>query len=456
MIKQIRVDNLYGEFNHVINVKEDNISLILGDNGLGKTIILKMIKNLFDNNLLDFGNYEFDSFSVTLSDNSNLEIARELKIKSTKYLRYPDYLLNITYKKDQKKAQKFSIKSDDIIEHYRNGNNNASFRRHADVRIRHMIRNFIPNSIEQIGPDKWLNLSTGMFYSSIDLVKNYSEFFPKDLIEDLQFNSVPEWFHTLIKSLNVKLVETQRLLTKNNSDEKEYKNTVLQYSNELKEIIKIKAIEATNLSTKLDRTYTNRLIHKITSTNKIQNAVILKSLKDLDIKRTFLIKVGLLEPDDEAVLPINLTQNYSNETLRDVLEIHIDDSNEKLSVYYDLSQKLNTLIDIINKRFNYKIFSINKTEGFVFKSTKTNNKIPLTNLSSGEQHELVLFYELLFNTPENSLILIDEPEISLHIKWQNEFINDLKEIGKLINMKAIIATHSPDIINNNWDLTIEL
>ena len=221
--------------------------------------------------------------------------------------------------------------------------------------------------------------------------------------------------------------------------------------------IQNKAIEATSLSTKLDRTYTNRLIEKITSTNTTTNTSIDQSLKNLESKRTFLIKVGLLENDDEAILPINLNLGYrDNETLRDVLDSYIDDSYEKLSVYHDLSKKLNTLIDIINKRFSYKEFYVNKTQGFIFKSNKTQKKIPLTNLSSGEQHELVLLYELLFNTPENSLILIDEPEISLHINWQNEFINDLKEVSDLINLKSIIATHSPDIIDNNWDLTIEL
>lgn len=294
-------------------------------------------------------------------------------------------------------------------------------------------------------------------YSTQELVERYSDYFPEEIIEEMKIKEIPDWFIQLTKSINIKLVETQRLLTKINSEEKEYKNSVIQYSNQLKEIIKIKALEATNLSTKLDRTYTNRLIEKITSTNTTSNNSIDKSLKDLEFKRLFLIMVGLLEHDDEAILPFNLNLGYrDNETLRDVLDIYIDDSNEKLSVYSELSQKLNTLIDIINKRFTYKKLLVNKNEGFIFKSIRTGKVIPLTNLSSGEQHELVLFYELLFNTPENSLILIDEPEISLHINWQNEFINDLKEVSNLINLKSVIATHSPDIINNNWDLTIEL
>jgi len=54
------------------------------------------------------------------------------------------------------------------------------------------------------------------------------------------------------------------------------------------------------------------------------------------------------------------------------------------------------------------------------------------------------------------MIIIEEPELSLHISWQNKFINDLKDVTAMNSVSIIIATHSPDIINDNWDLKIEL
>jgi predicted ATP-binding protein involved in virulence len=77
-------------------------------------------------------------------------------------------------------------------------------------------------------------------------------------------------------------------------------------------------------------------------------------------------------------------------------------------------------------------------------------------LSSGEQHELVILYELLFRVRENSIILIDEPEISLHVVWQHEFLKDLGQIAALSQFHALVATHSPQIISDRWDLTVEL
>jgi predicted ATP-binding protein involved in virulence len=141
---------------------------------------------------------------------------------------------------------------------------------------------------------------------------------------------------------------------------------------------------------------------------------------------------------------------------RNVLSVYIDDVQTKLQVFDELTNKIDLLVKIINnKRFLYKKMSISKKEGFIFK-TPDGKQLSPTNLSSGEQHELVLLYELLFKVTPNSLILIDEPELSLHVGWQQQFLKDLQEITKLAQFDVLIATHSPLIINDRWDLTVEL
>ena len=80
----------------------------------------------------------------------------------------------------------------------------------------------------------------------------------------------------------------------------------------------------------------------------------------------------------------------------------------------------------------------------------------MNNLSSGEKQEIVLFYELIFESGNNELLLIDEPEISLHIVWQKMFMDDLLRIVKYKGINAIVATHSPQIINNHWERQIDL
>lgn len=91
-----------------------------------------------------------------------------------------------------------------------------------------------------------------------------------------------------------------------------------------------------------------------------------------------------------------------------------------------------------------------------FFKTHNGKELKLSQLSSGEQHEVVLLYELIFKTKPGILVLIDEPEISLHITWQKEFLDDLLKIIKIQNFQVLIATHSPSIINDRWDLVYNL
>jgi predicted ATP-binding protein involved in virulence len=176
-------------------------------------------------------------------------------------------------------------------------------------------------------------------------------------------------------------------------------------------------------------------------------------------KRELLNRVGLID-SEEGNIPSALDVIGSNSSarkkiLKEVFLTYIEDSLAKLSVYKDLAEKIELFIRIINSRFLYKKINISKEIGLIFTSNQGKD-IPLSGLSSGEQHELVLFFQLLFKTEKNSLLLIDEPEISLHISWQKQFINDLLDVVKLNNLDVIIATHSPDLIADKWELTVKL
>ena len=128
----------------------------------------------------------------------------------------------------------------------------------------------------------------------------------------------------------------------------------------------------------------------------------------------------------------------------------------KLGVFDSLLEKLELFTNILNKRrFTHKTIQIDRDKGFYFK-TKKGKELELTQLSSGEQHEVVLLYELIFNAKQNTLILIDEPEISLHVTWQKEFLNDLLRIIEIQHIQVLTATHSPSIINGRWDLVYKL
>lgn len=88
--------------------------------------------------------------------------------------------------------------------------------------------------------------------------------------------------------------------------------------------------------------------------------------------------------------------------------------------------------------------------------TSSGARLELDTLSSGEQHELVLLYDLLFKVSPNALILIDEPELSLHISWQKRFLDDLLQIVQISSCDVLLATHSIFIAGDRPDLMVAL
>ncbi|MGQ2983659.1 AAA family ATPase [Flavobacterium sp.] len=447
MIKEIEVKGLYEVFDHPIHLKEEDITLILGENGLGKTLILKMIKSFFDKNFNELHTYSYETFKLVFDDNTQIIISKSIKDDKT--------FLNFVYKESKKKNEKFSINIDDLNHTRRSRKGYQRTFYFDDLESR--LSNYLPSHIERIDIDMWHDKFESELLSTSTLLQKYRKFLPTSLLEDL--DNIPLWLSSKVDSLNVKIIETQRLLYRRKAQESEYESSVLKYSRELTEIIKNKTVAATDFASKLDRSYPNRIIRAITKESLVSDEELEISLKNLNQRRELLNRVGLLDTAEEDIVEVtNKFQDdfSSKELLKDVLHIYQIDSHEKLDIYEDIALKLDLLIKLINKRFLYKTLAIDKKKGFVFTSTITKKDIPLNGLSSGEQHELVLFYQLLFDLEPNTLLLIDEPEISLHISWQNQFINDLREIKRLNNFYAIIATHSPDIIDKNWDLTIQL
>lgn len=81
--------------------------------------------------------------------------------------------------------------------------------------------------------------------------------------------------------------------------------------------------------------------------------------------------------------------------------------------------------------------------------SKDNNEFSLSGTSSGEAHFLSNMLFLLNNLVyhKENIILIDEPEISLHPKWQREYVLKIYDYFYKNDIKLFIATHSPLIIS---------
>ena len=67
-----------------------------------------------------------------------------------------------------------------------------------------------------------------------------------------------------------------------------------------------------------------------------------------------------------------------------------------------------------------------------------------------------MLYTLVFNVGDDSMLLIDEPENSLHVLWQKKFMRTIEEVSTVKNLFVIVATHSPQIIGTRWENCCDL
>jgi predicted ATP-binding protein involved in virulence len=96
-----------------------------------------------------------------------------------------------------------------------------------------------------------------------------------------------------------------------------------------------------------------------------------------------------------------------------------------------------------------------QVSGSVFLGIDRMNRFPRFPGSDGQKNAAIIA-EVIRKAKDRTLILIDEPELSMHIAWQQKFIRLIEPVAIARNLHFVIATHSPDIIYDRWDLVEDL
>lgn len=152
------------------------------------------------------------------------------------------------------------------------------------------------------------------------------------------------------------------------------------------------------------------------------------------------------------------TENFSfyidQDKINDVPSYLVSLVNTEIFKYEDLPIKeaIKKICDEINSIFNLldmdiEMVGVNKDSNNMplFKN-KFGAEFDINSLSSGEKQLFLRAMTLKMLNINNSVILIDEPEISLHPKWQQKIVKVYEGIGE--NNQIIIATHSPHIVSS--------
>lgn len=149
--------------------------------------------------------------------------------------------------------------------------------------------------------------------------------------------------------------------------------------------------------------------------------------------------------DEKFKLPVNINC---------VVNQYIEDAQKELQSYQELKTKIEFFLQLINECFvlTGKRIDVKHGKGFSVILKKTGKEIDLKDLSRGEQQLIYNLYKIIFESLHNNIVLIDEPEISMHIAWQTEYVDALLKICVPLNIQVIIATHAPHIVNNHFGL----
>lgn len=473
-IVEIEIEDLFGTFHHRIPLNtDDRITIIHGPNGFGKTILLEMVHGLFHGRYAKLRRIPFGKLAVRLDDGKRIVVRKEAiaaAIPPPKP-RPPAPAQNAGRRPRPRPSDLLSewIPAHTIKLALQNGDSQKGIQHEEFVLPLlplPLLTEDATHYLESLGLGRidqhmWFDPVSHKELSLDDVLEVYSPEFPFNAIlrfPPLTRKEEQQWWAELRKCVCVEMIREQRLTTMGGQrDSGRQRETrlapaVREYSGELAAILQSKLAESVEHSQSLDRTFPVRLLKRINEKGPTELELTAR-LADLERKRKQLRDAGLL--DEQQDMPPLLTTEGLGDTTLDVLAVYVEDAEKKLGIFDDLARKIKLFQEIVNSRFLYKRLHISREDGFVF-TTSTGEPLPLSALSSGEQQEIVLMYELLFRVKEDSLVLIDEPEISLHVAWQKRFLEDLTRITELASFDVLIATHSPQIIHKRWDLTVEL
>ena len=116
------------------------------------------------------------------------------------------------------------------------------------------------------------------------------------------------------------------------------------------------------------------------------------------------------------------------------------------------SESYQIIIDNIHQFFGKldleaEFDGLDENEQIYFKN-KAGTRFSIDGLSSGQKTILTKMLRFFLCDVKGKVILIDEPELSLHPSWQNKILKVYENFAKTNNCQIIIATHSPHIIGS--------
>lgn len=130
-----------------------------------------------------------------------------------------------------------------------------------------------------------------------------------------------------------------------------------------------------------------------------------------------------------------------------IIELLTSGDPEKQMMAAEISKPKTKFQDLIDELFAETGKKINRKSNEILIEQDGDILTPY-KLSSGEKQMLVILLTVLVQDNAHCALFMDEPEISLHIEWQQRLITLIRSLNP--NVQIILTTHSPALIMNGW------
>ncbi len=461
-VAEVSVRGLQGVFNYDLTFPPGADTVILiAPNGYGKTALLSLLRDCIGLKLRKAAQHTFDTLAITFDDGSKWHFRREdgsAQIDS-RLLR-------------QREAEDAWYRTAPRWGETRRSPSNVIFTRFdsTGAEIAETIPEFDESKtqlymraldrlshINILGSGRIRDVRSNEYITLRDAYQRYFlEIVSSPATRDLLSSTDPDLVWNNIGPIDCVFIETQRLLySKDSTADDAKKDTpqeeILRQAQHLSTLLQSNYSDYAAKSQQLDRSFPSRLISRARKIADVNPEAIKAGLEEVEDRRRALTEAGILVEQAEALIS---TDDEVLPAVAEALQIYVEDSRDKLGTYDEVFPKISVFRDLMSKKLFPKKLSIGRDIGASI--SRDGVPLKLQGLSSGEKHEFIMLFKLIFETPQSSLVLIDEPEISLHVVWQLEFMSDLRRIQSANPFQSIIATHSPQIFQGFQHLLIDL
>jgi len=419
IIDTITINALWGEFTVKFQC-DAKFNFLIGENGTGKTTVINLIAAVLTGDFERLDKMEFAKIVIVLK--SPIGDKKPLiEVEKTKNDSAPFYSICYKFKQTAKDPQP--------VKFYFSSTEQERFLRGIPRQIREkMLRDLfgIKEQLDQFVKVTWLSVHRN---------------------EDNRMSDEKKAIPAIDQKLNSLSNELVRYFS---SLAKKYEDEITTFQKNI--LLSILTLNKSVLSI-------------ITSTKSIDTEHEKKSLSGIfDVlgveKKTYVQEIDAHFKKFEKSLN---NQNEGNSTTTEDFAIIYDTfrSHDLVQKYEDL-QKMkikifksrDNFIQVINKLLGgRKEISLSEGNDLLFK-TKNGHKILINELSSGEKQLLIILGEALLQEENYVIYIADEPELSLHITWQETLTDYISELNP--NAQILFATHSPDIVGRHSDKIIAM